>query len=229
MSQLNEYKVTPVTTDAVRPWLLELHYLKRMTSMSYKFGLIHNNEVMGVVTYGNAIPYTMAKSPFGDKWHRNVQELNRLVLSPKCPKNAASFLVSRSIKQLPKPTIVVSYADAGKGHVGYIYQAANFIYTGKSHTQKDWVLKSRPDIHTRTLMDEFAFTPNRIELLKDRYGDDLVQVDRPAKNRYVYVHADKRTKAAIMKDAQFKSHPYPKGNSARLATNATINTQGILF
>ena len=36
------------------------------------------------------------------------------------------------IKATRKPKIVVSYADTSKGHVGYVYQATNFIYTGMS-------------------------------------------------------------------------------------------------
>lgn len=223
------FKVIPIDTETIRPWLLEMHYLKRMTSTSYRFGLVNNGEILGVITYGNALPVSVVNSPFGERWGHVVQELNRLVISPKAPKNCASFLVSQSIRQLPKPTIIISYADAGKGHVGYIYQASNFIYTGKSHTQKDWKLKSDPDRHSRTLMDEFAFQPNRIEKLKQKYGDDLVQVQRPAKHRYIFIHSSKKQKKKIMKDAKFEPVPYPKGQTHRLCEASLINTQLFMF
>ena len=214
-----EFKVIPIDTETLRPWLLEIHYLKRVTSTSYRFGLIKGGEILGVVSYGNALPLSVVNSPFGENWASCVQELNRLVLSQKAPANSASFLVAQSIKQLPKPTIIVSYADAGKGHVGYIYQASNFLYTGKSHTQKDWRLKSDPDRHSRTLMDEFAFEENRIEKLKNKYGDDLIQVQRPPKYRYIFIHGTQKQKKRIMKDAKFKTYPYPKGESKKLCDN----------
>ena len=47
-------------------------------------------------------------------------------------------LVGRSLRLLPKPSVVVSYADTAQGHVGYVYQAANFIYTGLSAKRTDW-------------------------------------------------------------------------------------------
>ena len=223
------FKVIPVDTETIRPWLLNMHYLKRMTSTSYRFGLVKDGEILGVVTYGNALPLSVVNSPFGERWGHLVQELNRLVISPNAPKNCASFLVSQSMKQLPKPTIVISYADAGKGHVGYIYQASNFIYTGESHTQKDWKLKSDPDRHSRTLMDEFAFEENRIEKLKQKYGNDLIQIQRPPKHRYIFVHASKKAKKKMMKDAKFQALPYPKGETNRLCETCAINTQLFMF
>jgi hypothetical protein len=223
------YCVISVDTDVVRPWLLNRHYLKRMCSTSYRFALIKDGVVFGVVTYGNALPNSVVESPFGKSWSHCVQELNRLVLSENAPKHAASFLISQSIKQLPKPTIVLSYADAGKGHVGYVYQSTNFIYTGKSHTQKDWKLKSDPDRHSRTLMDEFAFEENRIEKLKSKYGEDLIQVERPAKHRYLYIHGSKSAKKSIIKDARFMAMPYPKGDSVNLCTESEGSTQMLMF
>jgi hypothetical protein len=38
---------------------------------------------------------------------------------------------------LPKPTIVVSYADTAMGHIGYIYQASNFLFTGTTKERTD--------------------------------------------------------------------------------------------
>ena len=38
--------------------------------------------------------------------------------------------VSKCLKLLPRPMIIVSYSDTRQGHNGYIYQATNWIYTG---------------------------------------------------------------------------------------------------
>ena len=221
--------VLPISYDVCKPWLLNVHYLRREVSTSYQFGLYEDRVLRGVVTYGRALPVSVLMSPFGQTWQHCVLELNRLVLQGETTPNAASYLISHSIRKLPKPTAVISYADAGKGHVGYVYQASSFMYTGLSHTQKDWVLKDDPERHSRTLMDEFAFEPNRIEKLKAKYGDRLIQVQRPAKHRYVRIHASKSEKKRMMADRRFELIPYPKGKSKNLGGSLPIGSQMIMF
>lgn len=223
------YKVKPVTTLDCKEWLLKKHYLKRMTSFTYSFGLYDNDVLVGVCTFGNAIPMQMKKSLFGEEYMNLVYELNRLVTNDNLEKNANSYFLGQCFKLLPKPMIVVSYADKSVGHNGYIYQATNFIFTGESHTQKDWKLRGAEHLHSRTLMDEFAFEENRIEKLKQKYGDRLYQVERPPKNRYVLVLASKKKKKAIMKSCLFESLPYPKGDNIRYDASYEPNPQIKLF
>jgi hypothetical protein len=215
MSLKENYLVKSISTYKCKEWLLKKHYLKRMTSFTYSFGLYKNNILVGVMTFGNAVPLNMKKSLFGEKYMNWVYELNRLCTNDDLDKNANSFFISESFKLLPKPMIIVSYADKSVGHNGYIYQATNFIFTGESHTQLDWKLKGKEHIHSRTLMDEFAFTENRIEKLKKKYGDQLYQVKREPKYRYVYILADKRLKREIMNSKLFEVKSYPKGDNKR--------------
>jgi hypothetical protein len=169
----------------------------------------------------------MKKSLFGEKHMDLVYELNRLCINDNLNKNASSYFISKSFKILPKPLIIVSYADCNFGHTGYVYQAANFMYTGKSHTQKDWKLKGKEHIHSRTLMDEFPYQKNRIKKLKEKYGDKLYQVERKAKNRYVYIISNKIDKKNIMKQKLFNLKPYPKGDNKRYDASykPTIQTE----
>lgn len=227
MSVKQKYVVKSIDSFLCREWLLHKHYLKRWVSFSYSFGLFKENVLVGVLTFGNAIPLTMKKSLFGEEYMDIVYELNRLCTNDDLDKNANSFFVSQAIKMLPKPMIIVSYADKSVGHNGYIYQACNFIYTGESHTQLDWKLKGKEDMHSRTLMDEFAFEKNRIEKLKEKYGDELYQVKREPKYRYVLVSASKKTRIKIMKNKRFNFVEYPKGENKNYDTSykPTIQTQ----
>ena len=229
MAIKEKYKVKSVSTDQCKEWLLKKHYLHRMTSFTYSFGLYENNLLVGVITFGNAVPLTMKKSLFGEKYMDLVYELNRLCTNDNLDKNATSFFVAESFKLLPKPLIIVSYADKSVGHNGYIYQATNFIFTGESHTQLDWKLKGKEHIHSRTLMDEFAFTEDRIEKLKEKYGDQLYQVRREPKYRYVYVLANNTLKKEIMNHKLFESKPYPKGENTRYDASYSPSIQTELF
>jgi hypothetical protein len=229
MSIKDKYQVKSIDSYLCKEWLLKKHYLKRWTSFTYSFGLFENQTLVGVLTFGNAIPLTMKKSLFGEKFMDLVYELNRLCTNDNLDKNSNSFFISESFKLLPKPMIIVSYADKSVGHNGYIYQATNFIFTGESHTQLDWKLKGKEHLHSRTLMDEFAFEKNRIQKLKQKYGDDLYQVKREAKNRYVYVLASKKLKSKIMSHKLFESKPYPKGENKRYDASYITSTQTNLF
>jgi hypothetical protein len=134
---LNEaMKVLPINTFEVEPWLLEKHYAKRMCPVSYAFGLYIDEQLVGVVTYGMPASPNLCMGVCGLDYKDKVLELNRLCLNDGV-KNGASFLVSKSLQMLPKPTIVVFYADTAMGHVGYIYQASNFLFTGTTKERTD--------------------------------------------------------------------------------------------
>jgi len=128
-------------------------------------------------------------------------------------------------KLLPQPMIVVSYADKSVGHNGYIYQATNFFFTGESHTQMDWKLRGEEEKHSRTLMDEFAFEPDRVNKLKEKYGDRLYQEMRPPKYRYVMFLGSKKQKKAMWDNRLFDVKPYPKGENTRYDASQEIVSQ----
>jgi hypothetical protein len=122
-------KIIPIEPNQTYDWLLNVHYAKRIPQIMKAFGLYDGDALIGVVTYGIPASPSLCMGICGKEYSDKVLELNRLCLMNN-DKNQASMLVSGSIKLLPKPTIVVSYADNAQGHVGYVYQATNFLYTG---------------------------------------------------------------------------------------------------
>lgn len=209
------YEVKPIDHQDCKEWFLKKHYLKRMPSVSYCFGLFDETIMIGVCSFGNALPLTVKRSVCGEPFESLVYELNRLIINDDREPNVASFFVSRCFKKLPKPMIIVSYADRERGHNGYIYQASNFMYLGLSHTQKDWVVKGQEHKPFRTLLDEFAFSSNRVESLKAKYGDLLYQVERKPKHRYVYFLGSKTQKQKFHQALQHEPQPYPKGDNQK--------------
>ena len=139
-------KVLPIQSFEVEPWLLHKHYAKRIPSISYAFGLYEDFVLVGVCTYGTPSSATLRDGIAGPENAKYVLELNRLCLDTD-KKNAASSLVGRSLQMLPKPSIVVSYADTQQEHVGYVYQACNFMYTGLSAKRTDWKIKGMEHLH----------------------------------------------------------------------------------
>jgi len=219
-------QVLPIKSEESYSWLLQKHYLKRIPSISYAFGLYQDNELVGVVTYGTPSSSPLRDGVAGPENAKYVLELNRLCIECK-NKNAASMLVGRSLQMLPKPSIVVSYADIAQEHVGYVYQACNFIYTGLSAKRTDWKIKGMEQLHGQTIADiSRGFEGSRANFMRDKFGDDFYLEDRARKHRYVYVTGkNKEIKLAI----RYKQENYPKGKSKRYDAGGQVQTQSLLF
>jgi len=220
-NKIENYKVLNISYEQTKPFILKIHYAKRMPSITYSFGLYFKNELVGVVTYGSPPSQSLCKGIAGDKYKNIVLELNRLVLKNNI-KNEASFLVGNSFKLLEKPKIIVSYADTSQNHNGYIYQATNFIYTGLSDKRTEWRLKNS-NKHSKTVCEQYTLeerknNPNKFEV-----------IDRPRKHRYIYIIANKKDKKNILNDLKYTIYKYPKTQNKNYDTKTNIQTQGLLI
>lgn len=201
-------RVLPIKPKETYEWLLSKHYAKRIPQIMYAFGLYEDNLLVGVVTYGIPASPMLCIGVCGKEYASNVLELNRLCLLNNA-KNESSFLVSHSIKLLPKPSIVVSYADTAQGHVGYVYQATNFLFTGTT--------KERTDMANG-------------EGKHSRHGKDpSIRQFRSSKHRYVFIHGTKKQKKELLSLLNYPVMPYPKGDSKRYDSGEGVATQAILF
>lgn len=171
-----------------------------MPCITDAFGLFIEGELSGVVTYGVPASHPLCIGIAGEKNQYNVLELNRLVIKPDAiGENNASFLVSHSLKELPNGTFVVSYADTAWSHIGYIYQATNFLYTGLSAKRND------------------SYQPNGLHpRAYDKNNHSDLKQTRSQKHRYIYLVGDKRTKRRMRSELRYKVYEnYPKGNETR--------------
>lgn len=201
--------VKEISAKETYPFLLNIHYAKRIPSITYSYGLFDNSELIGVVTYGTPASAPLRRGIAGDKNISNVIELNRLCLKYN-RKNEASKLVGKSLRMLPWGKIVISFADTSQNHLGIVYQACNFLYAGLSAKRTDYKVKGLEHIHSITLADQFRNHPNRTEALKQHYGDLFYYQDRPRKHRYIYVTGRGKLKENLIKEIKYNIIPYPK-------------------
>tara|TARA_R100001510_G_C7611414_1_gene174821 strand:+ start:248 stop:940 length:693 start_codon:yes stop_codon:yes gene_type:complete len=228
----NKYSVKSVLNSECREWFLRKHYLKRLPPISYCFGLYDENlSLLGVSSFGRPAAHGVVKGAFGGILMDNFLELNRLIINEGLPKNILSFFLSRSLNLLPKPQAIVSYADTSQGHHGYIYQATNWIYTGLSAKRKDYKLKGVNNLHSQSLLDREGrhMKKGKVAEMRLKYGDDLYTQDRPRKHRYFYFVGNKKEKAHMKENLQYKVEPYPKGDNSRYDASYVPTVQGILF
>tara|TARA_R110000803_G_scaffold42144_5_gene90553 strand:- start:464 stop:1078 length:615 start_codon:yes stop_codon:yes gene_type:complete len=190
-------------------FLLNIHYAKRIPSISYAFGAFKESLLVGVITYGTPPSSPLKKGIAGIENAKDVLELNRLCFSENI-KNGASQLISFSIKQLPKNKIIVSYADTEQYHKGIVYQATNFIYTGLSAKRTDWKIKGLEHLHGQTIADMSRGQKNRAEWMRNKFGDKFYLKERPRKHRYIFINGSKTYKRNILSKLKYNIESYPK-------------------
>lgn len=133
----SEWIVKPISISTARILIEKYHYAKSATNTGvYTFGLFKigndffENQCLGCSWW---LPPTKnaAIATFDGEWQK-VLSLTRLVVAPNVPKNACSFLLSKSIKMIDKTKwhCLVTYADTCQNHSGTIYKANNWEYMG---------------------------------------------------------------------------------------------------
>ena len=173
MTIKEKYKVKSIAKHLCKEWLLHIHYAKRIPSIIYAFGLF-KNDLVGVLTFGMPPSSTLSSSICGEDYKNIVLELNRLVVNNGLDKNSLSYFVSKSISKLPKPKIIVSFSDNNMNHTGYIYQATNFIYTGKTLNDSMYIDKSGKEFHFRNLGHYQKNNKCNVQLIKRRLNEDKI-------------------------------------------------------
>lgn len=227
MSIKEKYQVRSIESYLCKEWCLKKHYAKRLPPIEFAFGLFNlDNILVGIVTYGTPVSSTLR-----ELWNNEykLMELNRLVINEGLEKNVLSYLVSQSLNRLPKPLVVVSYADTSQNHHGYIYQATNWIYTGLSVPFKDYYIKGMEHLHNGTIMDMSRGQENRVQWLREKFGDDLIMIDRPRKHRYFKFLGNKYDLKKIKELMPYESLPYPKGDNKRYDASYQPSIQTTLF
>src|SRR5208337_1181882 len=129
-----------------------------------------------------------------------------------------------------------SFADANRGHHGYIYQATNWIYTGlseKGGKNFDYWFGDR-NYHGREVDEPFIRkmfgsydTSKTIVENWESFGGEARAFG--LKHRYIKFLGDKRQKNEMDRNFRYKSLPYPKGDNIRYDIGKKVSSQNILF
>jgi hypothetical protein len=219
-------KVQRIGRDIWLPWVTFRHYARREPNIVQDaFGLFRDNDCIGVVTYSHPSSPKIAQSVVAERWRSEVVELSRLAVGADAPANSAGFLVAHSLRLLASPRIVVSYADAGLGHVGYVYQATSFDYCGTGPEARYVRLSSGELIHPRSLTASNVATAPVEWAISNGHTIKIV----PGKHRYLKVVGSPRQRRAIYRDIRWQREDYPKGDSARQVVADFHPTQSAMF
>jgi len=193
----------PISKAQATGLIIKHHYLHRRCPISLAYGIKVGDKVRGVLTIGKPNSYSACVGVTGGalmdvkkdkgRW-RDVFELNRLWVSDELPPNTESRFIGWVLRELKRDypnLILLSYADGEQNHVGYVYQATNWIYTGLSTKFED-----------RTLA---GYNDHRSVPKGKLQGPNVICKRRSRKHRYV-MFLTRKDRGLLA----WKQLPYPK-------------------
>lgn len=137
----DEWSVEPVPYTWAKQMVEAHHYAKGMSNTAiYCHGLFDDlGDLRGVAVW--LCPTQRACLTVDPEW-KKVISLSRLAIEPKAPKNAGTFLISRSVDLIRRDgrfRSLVSFADTAQGHTGRLYRAAGWTCMGMTVPTPLWV------------------------------------------------------------------------------------------
>lgn len=188
---MNDYLVVPVELSKVRAFIEEWHYSKSVNGLkvSQCYGLYDSaGTLLGAMLFGQ-LSTTAWKKYAVEEAH--VVELRRMVVADECPINTNTWFMAKALKHLKrefKYRVCVSYADPYHDHVGIVYQAANWVYVGR--TAADIVLETPEGkrYHSRAMRTKYngQLKPFAKRLVGLHNAGLLREVPVPGKHIYLY-------------------------------------------
>src|SRR5208283_2113355 len=131
---VRDLNVRPIPQAAAKMLLVQNHYLHSFPGgTKLSFGIFYQSFLMGAITLGVG-PFNVYSLVEGAR-PEDCLTLTRLWLSDELPGNSESYVIGmvlRALKQNTNLKFVVTYADPSSSHIGTIYQATNWLYTGLS-------------------------------------------------------------------------------------------------
>lgn len=204
----------PIEKHKAIEMVIEHHYLHRKCPISFCWGIEVEGKILGVLSIGKPCSWSATCGVIGEKYadmsnpaarSRDVFELNRLWVHDSLPRNTESQFIGWCLNQVKKAhpgVILISYADGKMGHIGYVYQATNWIYAGTSAAFTDITLSGYSDYRSVPMEKRGVKTGNKRAWASN---PDAIRTTRSPKHRYVWFSllADRARLA-------WPQQPYPK-------------------
>lgn len=204
---VNTMRISKATTEGTRYACLNFHYAKAVPVCQYVYNIWNDDdEWCGVIIYGGGANRYIA-TPY-DKWQGQVIELERVALNGKQGHGKTSTAVSMTLKALKKEApwvdLIVSYADMDQQHMGVLYQATNWIYTGLTNAnQRGAFIINGKKTHPKTVYSRGW--KESVLWLKEHVDPNAEEFITKGKHKYLYP-----MNKQMRKRIQILSVSYPK-------------------
>lgn len=182
---LQDLHLIPISKVDAKKLIVSHHYSHSFPGgTKLTFGVILKSKLLGVMAFGVG-PYFGYKL-VDEATPDDAITLTRLWLSDELPGNSESRVLGIALRSLRKDTnlkFVIAYSDPAAGHLGTIYQATNWLYTGFSTAMPLYDIGDGTLHHSRSLAQRLG--SHSIRYLTQQ-GINAKRVMQQAKHRYIY-------------------------------------------
>lgn len=213
--KLSELKMYEINSDIAVPYISKKHYSKSCPRTFFTaFGFYLKDKMVGCIVYATPVNSFVSAS-ISDEFELSrdsVLMLSRMFVDDSLPNNAESYCIARTIRHIRQKyediLYLVAYADMLYGHCGIVFQASNWIYTGKVGMRPLFIYGGR-SYHSRTMYEQYG--TSSISKLREMLGDDLKVENSLCKFRYVYpMGRTKHMHNLLINGLAYSQLPYPK-------------------
>lgn len=169
------------------------HYSNTLPKINkYFLGCFLKDKLVGCVTLGYGTrPLHTIQCLFDNLVSEDYLEIGRMCMTDNMPKNSESQMLKAVIKWIKNNLsikVLFTWADGMLGKCGYVYQASNFIYAGKSNS--DIYLFDGYKIHPRQTRDLFKKDDNdtRITIRPTIKQLKEYSIDRYKGHQFKYIY-----------------------------------------
>jgi len=199
-------EVRPCSYSQAKSVIMEYEWLGTMAQRTtHTFGIFYDNQIAGAVCF--ALPPTpqAASGVAGDDYANNVKTLARGACVWWAHPHSASKLISGALNWMCKNTrfrYFVAYSDERAGEIGTVYQATNWLYTGKTNGDTEYFIDGE-------------WRSGRTARHKSYINRGINYKDCPSrkghpKHRYVFIGGRKDEKKELRKVLRYPVLSYPK-------------------
>ena len=201
---LHDLRVAPISHAIAKLIIEQNHYLPSLPGATQlSFGVFVDKRLLGVLTIGcgPSQAYRLVEGATPD----DCGVLTRLWLDDELPANSESRVIGVVLRALRRSTLLkflLSYADPTQGHVGTIYQATGWLYTGLSQATPLYDIGDGIPRHSRSLGHTYG--SHSIRHFRN-HGVNLKVVPQSSKHRYIYL-----LDSSLRQRLHVPVLPYPK-------------------
>ena len=176
--------VKEINKETALELIQKYHYSNTLPRLNkYFLGIYQGADLVGCVTLGYGTrPLHTIKALLKDAVTEDYLEIGRMCMTDEMPRNSESQML-KAVKHwirmnLQHVKVLFTWADGMLGKCGYVYQASNFHYVGRS--ESDIYLWEGIKIHPRQTRD----------LFKKDENDQRVTI-RPTKEQLKQYHIER--------------------------------------
>lgn len=204
-----QYDIKEISKDKALEMIKKYHYSNTLAKLNKHFlGFFVWGELVGVVTLGwGTRPRHTIQKIFPTLDTKDYLEIGRMAMTDEMPRNSESQMLSQMIKwvkeNLPEVKVILTWADGMQGKVGYVYQASNFIYTGR--IDGEMYIRDNVKIHVRQMKSVLLADGEKDKRLTIRPTLEQMRLYnirhyKGNQYRYIYFVCDRKTKRHLIKD-----------------------------